>query len=295
MSDIAISVHYDDCPGSTATPLEFELEGEPILFGVWEAAVRLRGRTLRSAGPWTETCVYEENQCHYLELDMPLERDYRLQRCFLLDHDDRILILGDTVLRDGEGRLRGDVPELDYESTLPFSPQLKALSPNGATEWDFYRTEHRGSKRAPARRRAPSLRVLPLALPEWRESADDGPVRGRLGIRNVDDHGALVLQQNTVGRSMFAPLFFDLDADRIKKQYTWRHLTVGEDMQRVPEDRAAGFRVQLGREQYLLYHSMTPPANRTVLGHNLIDDLCFARFDPETGVEALVEVQQEFE
>jgi hypothetical protein len=107
----------------------------------------------------------------------------------------------------------------------------------------------------------------------------------------TESEGTLILRQETTGRTLFAPLFFDLDVDRLGKRYTWRQLTVGENLQRVPDDKAVGYRIQLGQQQFLLYRSLTPQANRTVLGHNLIDDFCFARFVPETGVEPLIAVE----
>jgi hypothetical protein len=64
-------------------------------------------------------------------------------------------------------------------------------------------------------------------------------------------------------------------------------------MNKIQEDQAVGYRVQVNKEQFLLYRSMTPLANRTVLGHNLIDDFCFARFFPETGVEPLIVIDSE--
>jgi hypothetical protein len=82
-----------------------------------------------------------------------------------------------------------------------------------------------------------------------------------------------------------------LDTERLGKRYTWRQLTVGENLQKVRDDQAVGYRIQLGQEQFLLYRSLTSQANRTVLGHNLIDDFCFARFAPATGVEPLIAVE----
>ena len=282
MSDISISVHYDNAE-STAVQLEVELHGEPILFGQWDAVIRYRERTLSLDGPWTDLCTYHENGCDYLEIDAPLTQDYRLQRFFLLDHKDRLLVLGDTVLRDEESpkrsRSRKATTGLSYESTLFHSGRLRSENMSDSPGLVFAQGKT-----------APFFRVLPLALPERKTDDIVGMVQGDLRTK----HSSLVLHQQSSGRSMFAPLFFDLDPGRCKKQPFWRSLTVGENLKRVPDDQAVGYRIQLGDEQYLLYHSMTPPANRTVLGHNLTDDLCFARFTPKNGVETLVEVQQEF-
>ena len=284
MQDISISVNFD-CRATDAVQLEVDVDGEPILFGVWDLGARWRGRTLKPQGPWSSCCEYDENGCDYLELDLPLNHGYRLQRFFLLDHDDRLLVLGDTLLWDGDTQQRRMAEDnLVYESTLLYSPKLEPRETTpGATELTFY----------PPRplRAAPVFRVLPVALPEWKDAESTGKVFGEL----FTEHSTLLYRLQSSGVSLFAPLVFDLDPDRLKKPYTWRHLTVGENMEKVSEDLAAGYRFQLGKRQFLLYHSMTEAANRTVMGHNLIDDLCFARFDPDTGIEPLVEVQQDFE
>lgn len=286
MSDFSISVNYDFEPVG-AVQLDFEIEGEPILFGLWDAEVRFRASALKPLGPWTECCVHEENGCDYLELDMPLEKGFRLQRCFLLDNVDRVLLLADTVLwydePDTGKRRRLGEEELSYRSSIHHSAKGTPVPLPESTELLF--------RLGGARRGRPLFQVFPLALPEWKSSRQVGSIQGTL----ESEDSTLLLHQRTGARSMYAPLFFDLDPKRLKKQYTWRHLTIGENMERVPDDKAVGYRVALGRDQFLLYRSLTHPANRTVLGHNLIDDFCFARFAPETGVDALVQVQQEFE
>ncbi|MDR2756010.1 MAG: hypothetical protein LBC20_09910 [Planctomycetaceae bacterium] len=277
--NLSISVHFDQ--ETDAVQLEVDLYGEPILFGLWEFALRRRGKPFRAVDFWTETCVHQEKGCEYLELDLLLSGDYRLQRFFLLDNTDQLLILGDTLLWDGDKtkqRLSEQNDHLTYESTLFYSPKLRPKTFADSTEIFFQPDKSKSP---------PIFRVFPLALPEWKKTNKNGIVTGTLGI----EHSTLVLRQQTSGISMFAPLFFDFDANRSGNQYTWRHLTVGENMQKVPDDQAVGYRVQINKEQFLLYRSMTPATNRTVLGHNLIDDFCFARFSPETGVETLIVIE----
>jgi hypothetical protein len=282
MKNISISVHFDS-QKDNAVQLEVEIQKEPVLFGLWNFDIWCRGKPLLPLESWTETCVHNDNGCEYLELDLLLSNDYRLQRFFLLDNKNRLLVLGDTVLWDGDvpkRRLAERDDHLEYLSTLFYSPKLRPKTLAHSTEITFQPNHAKSS---------PLFRVFPLALPEWKNAEETGLITGSLSL----EHSTLKLHQRSSGLSMFAPLFFDLDAQRICKPYTWRHLTIGEDLQKVSEDKAVGYRVQMGKEQFLLYHSMTPLANRTVLGHNLIDDLCFARFDPKTGVDVLVAVQQE--
>jgi hypothetical protein len=282
IKNLSISVHFDS-QETDAVQLEVDLRGEPVLFGLWKFSLQRRGKPLRAVDMWTETCVHYEKGCEYLELDLPLSDNYRLQRFFLLNNADRLLILGDTLLWDGNN-IKRRLPErndhLTYESTLFYSPKLRPKTFTDSTEIFFQ----------PDKSKSPPLfRVFPLALPEWKETAKTGIVTGTLGI----EHSTLVLRQQSSGISMFAPLFFDFDANRSGGQYTWRHLTVGENMKKVPDDQAVGYRVQVDKKQFLLYRSMTPSTNRTLLGHNLIDDFCFARFFPETGIETLIIVNNE--
>ena len=69
---------------------------------------------------------------------------------------------------------------------------------------------------------------------------------------------------------MLAPLLLDYYPKRMRKQLTWRQLTV------------AG--------QLLIYRSLAAQQNRTVLGHNLTSEFLVARFD-DGEVEPLVEIE----
>jgi hypothetical protein len=255
--------------------LEMTAQNMPILAGRWTFDIRVNKKPLQPAGKWTKICEHTERGCDYLEIDLPLSGNYRLQRSLLVDHKDKVLLFSDTVLVDEEQSANAI---LSYRTEFHVSPKLSAKTSSTATEITFRPTN---------RTTASAFRALPLALPEWQAAKPAGLVSGTLTTKER----ALVLQQESTGQSMFAPLFLDLDTNRLGKRYTWRQLSVGENLQRVQEDRAVGYRIQLGQEQFLLYRSLTPPANRTVLGHNLFDDFCFARFDPETGVDPLIAVE----
>src|SRR6185312_15422028 len=68
--------------------------------------------------------------------------------------------------------------------------------------------------------------ALPVALSEWR--AD--PRGGTLDARG----GRLVQTQETRGRALCCPIVIDLDRKRSKYPRTWRQLTVGENLEIVP-------------------------------------------------------------
>ena len=279
MKQLSASIDFTS-QSDRAVLLEVALRGKPILTGRWTFDVRLGKKMLLPDSKWTKVCEHTEQGCDYIEIELHLTGDYRLQRSLLVNRKDNVLLLTDTVLAE-EGKNTKSI--LSYHTDCCVSPNLRAKTSAKATEILF---------RPAGRFGAPVFRVLPLALPEWKMNPT-GLVSGTLS----ETEGVLTLRQETTGRSLFAPLFFDLDIERLSKpgrlskQYTWRQLTVGENMKRVPEDRAVGYRIQLGQRQFLLYRSLTPRASRTVLGHNLIDDFCFARFGSETGVEPLIAVE----
>ena len=59
----------------------------------------------------------------------------------------------------------------------------------------------------------------------------------------------------------------------------------------VPPEDAVGYRVQVGKQQWLLYRSLSDPAIRTVLGQNLMHDLYVARLYGEDKVDSLIEIE----
>ncbi len=277
MPDISLSVDFDSAQFALAQ------NGKPFVCGLQDVGVRCRGKELRPLETWSKSCEYHENGCDYYEFDAPLTQDYRIQRFFLLHNTDRLFLLGDTLLWDGEKMPKPNRLPLEYEAKLVLAPKLSPAKNSKTPALELLNSAGRTLGRA-----------LPLALPEL---AGEWKIVRSEKLQSHSQYALKYCLQSS-GISLFAPLVFDLDPARCKKPCLWRQLTVGENREKIPPDKAAGihFRLdmrQLVMEQYLLYRSMTPPANRTVLGHNLIDDFCFARFSPASGVEALVEVQQE--
>ena len=126
------------------------------------------------------------------------------------------------------------------------------------------------------------LVALPLGLPEWRV--------GRAGSLEHSPDG-LTLVQESAGRRLYAPLWLDCDADRIGKPLTWRQLTVADTRVNLPSWQAAGFRVQAGQEQWLLYRSLDAPRNRTLLGCNVSCEFLVGRIRPCGSVKRVLEIQ----
>jgi hypothetical protein len=125
--------------------------------------------------------------------------------------------------------------------------------------------------------------VLPLALPEWR-------VERHGGVLDASQRG-LELRCQATGRGLCCPLFVDLDTRRMTRRRTWRQLTVATALQVTPPDVAVGYRVQCGRDQWLIYRSLATPANRSVLGQNLSSDFLASRFLRTGEIVEIVEIE----
>ncbi len=246
---------------------------------------------------WNVVCEEIETAYDYLELECALSHHLRLQRHFLLMHDEELLLVADAVLpEDVDSHRSTHAGMIEYELSFPLGNTVHSdCGKHGKRETELLLI---GPPVPYGTKEVPLARILPLALPEWKsveivdsQNRATGRVGGTLDVEN----GCLVHRLWAKGSGLFAPLVFDLSPARMKQPYTWRQLTVGENLQGVPRDLAAGFRLQFGKNHYLLYRSMTSTANRSVLGHNLVSDLLFARFTPAGQVEPILEVVKEEE
>jgi hypothetical protein len=249
--------------GDRQVRMELRCGGEMLWSGAWQLELRRNGRSARPLSPWEEATRVCDKEADYLELSGEWSRGLRVERQILLARKDRFLFLADAVLARQSSTL-------NYRACLPLA---SAVHFQGADE------SREGFLAARGRRAI----VLPLALSEWRAEA-------RSGSLEQTDHG-LELVQSARGRAMFAPLFFDLEPARFGRPLTWRRLTVAENLQAVADDVAAGFRVQVGPRQWLVYRSLAAKANRTLLGHNLATETLVARFQRDGEVDPLLEIE----
>jgi len=261
--------------GGTVVRLELACRGRVLLSGPWEVAV-VRDqpsagacRPAPSISPWQATCRHSDENVDYLELQMELAGGLRLERHLVMARKDRFLLLADAVLGMRPGTLR-------YRGLMPLGPEI-AFRGAGSTREGFLigatASRPRGKRLAT---------VLPLALPEWRCD------------RHVGDFfcspEGMELCQVIQGRRLFAPLWLDLDPGRAGRRRTWRQLTVAESLAAQAADVAVGYRVALGRGQWLVYRSLARTRNRSVLGHNLATETLVARFRRDGEVESIIEI-----
>lgn len=287
--------------GAQQVQIELCSGRDVLLSGEWTAEVTLDGRRLEPVGTWEESCWLTNRWVDYVELQLPLSENVVLQRHIVLPREDGFLMLADSIVghawraprrgddeRSNGCRIAGngtgaaaskgesqDAPAhaIAYRGGIPLGPGVE-FAPQAETREAILRgTRDRAL-------------ILPLALPEWRSDHRVGTL--------ACSAGALELRQSNPGTSLVAPLWLDLNPRRFRGQRTWRQLTVAEDRQIQPADRAVGYRVQVGEEQWIAYRSLTPRGNRTLLSHNLSTEFLVARFEvhESTGsVDPLVEIE----
>lgn len=258
--------------------LELCSGGKLLLSGVWEFSVAAQGETLAAEHSneepgWRHVCWHSDADCDYLELEFPLVRGWRLQRQTLLSRKDRALLLADALLGPAGTEVDPNAPppRLRYQGRLPLASGA-AFAPAA---------ESREGQIALGKQ--PAALVLPLALPEWRTILAGGEL--------VQAGNQLEYSLETGGRNLYAPLWLDLDPARARKERTWRRLTVGEQLVPQPRDVAAGFRVQVHKQQWLVYRSLGGWGNRTLLGKNFSTDFACCRFLPSGETEDILEIE----
>lgn len=264
--------------GETATTIRLLEKGVAVLNGPWTIHLSFDDSLIDGRGNWKNVCRFADRDAHHREYERRLAGGMRHQRQVTICPRDGVALLADTVLARRRGRWQ-------IEIAVEFSPNVR-LAPMMETCELRFAVEHlRGL-------------LIPLAFPEWRQ---DRRVEGSITISEQRVTFAL----NVVGQAVFFPLFFAFWArDTVHgtpqndgqftsefPPYTWRHLTVSECLNRVANDQAVGFRVQIGDRQWVLYRSLTPPANRAVLGKNLISESLLGRFKPDGTISPLVEVE----
>ena len=235
----------------------------PLLGGQTMPEIRLGGQLLEPVSDFEAVCDEQNDDLDFLELEIELSRGVQLQRQFILSRNDDFLIVADAVLAT-------EVGGLDYRCKWPLAPGVSGMQETETRE--LYLTAGK----------IQSL-VLPLALPEWKVARHNGQL-------DFDDDG-LELRQNSSGRALYAPLVFDLSPKRSKRPRTWRPLTVAEQLKIVPSDVASAFRIQLDKQQWILYRSLAEQGNRTFMGENFNGELFLGSFDTNGQVKPLLQIE----
>jgi hypothetical protein len=274
--------------------LEVRASSTALLAGTWSVQAAAAGSPLIAAGPWEESCWETDEDCDFLEIELPLSGGWRLERQMLLARRDRFLLLADALLAppahsssNTSHGANGSSPsapatqppvqppaqpsELHYASSLALASRA-AFRPAAETREGWLESNNRRM-----------ATVIPVALPEWRAEFCHGQLAA--------DGGQLNLEHRSLGRNLYAPLWIDLDPTRLRRPLTWRRITVGENLAAVTRDAAAAYRIQAGTSHWLFYRSLTKPANRSYLGHNTHYEFVCQRFLATGDTEPIIEIE----
>jgi hypothetical protein len=246
--------------------LRIDLECHERLFlsGSWKFEAKCDGQRLEIDGQWDKQCWFNNKACVYLELSVPLSQGLRLERQILVGRIEPVVYLSDVLLTESDVQRR-----LQFVSHFPIAGDATYI-PEAET---FDGILASGTSQAA---------VLPLSLSEW-----------RVGSRNVGfaaEDAALSLRQEVVGSALCSAVFLDFKKKRVKKQRTWRQLTVAESLEIQPRDVAVGYRIQSGKEQWLAYRSLAPARNRTVIGQNFSSEFYMGEFLTSGKVNKYLEI-----
>ncbi|MCR5163112.1 MAG: hypothetical protein K6C40_03745 [Thermoguttaceae bacterium] len=257
----------------TFPKLEILSRKVPLISGEWSFRGTWKGKPLTPQSDWREIFWHETEEADYVELELELSEGFTLQRHVLLAKEEHFLLLGDALSGDdfqGEKIRNG---ELLWQTALPIFPASKVYATEDSLE--LFAGNSNG----------PCAVFLPLALPEWREKLTRG---NDFRVEN----GSICADYQTEKSALYAPIFIDLDPQRMGAALTWRQLKVGEKLQNVPPHRAAGFRVQIDDAQWLFFRSLAECCNRSVLGHNPNSETYFGIFKPDGNTEAILDVEK---
>lgn len=243
-----------------------------IFSGEWEFSGSWNGRKLEAVSEWRGVLWHSVEQGDYLELELDLTEGFTLQRQVFLARNEHFLVLGEALSGDGFRGKKIRNGELKWHSTLPISGGIKTRETEEALETLL------------SCRNGVAGMVLPLALPEWRKQLENGAY---FGVRE----NRLVAKYYVTESALYAPIFVDLEPQRMKSALTWRRLSVGEKLQNVSPAVASAFRVQIDDQQWILYRSLAECCNRSALGLNLNSESYIGIFKPNGNFTAVLDIE----
>lgn len=243
-------------------------KGQQILAGDWTSHVEVDGQQQLQLDEWQELCWFSDDDVDYLELEAQFGKSVKLQRQIALFREERLLLLADTLLGDSES-------DLLLRSNITLPGDASFASPKKSTE---------GFIETPASK---SL-ALPLYLPEWRRQLS--LAENTSDFTQQDD--CIVATSVAKAKRLYMPVLISLCSSHAQRAFTWRHLTVVDELRIVSHDEARAFRVQIGTDQWFLYRNLDEPIRRTALGMHTLDDFYAARFDAEDGdFDTIIQVE----
>ena len=245
-------------------------DGQRIMSGDWDVEIFQNQKPLQTDVSWQEVCWFTDDDVDYLELECEVENVCKIQRQVMLMRDEGVVYFADALIAQAPD-------QWSVKSTWTLSNDIELRSEPKTTEGKLVRAGNENQSTA---------LLLPVAMPEWRRS----PNHSRMECTGQ----TLSLQCDTTAKNLYNPLVMSLRGIESTPAYTWRQLTIAEELQNQPRHIAEAYRVQVNRDQWVFYRSLTPCARRTVMGLHLNTEFYAGRFSREDGLfEPVVEVNPE--
>ena len=254
--------------------------GQRIFSGEWDVALEYRGKPVNIDVAWNEVCWFSDDDVDYLELECDLEGTCTVYRQLMLMREEGMVYMADSVLGNPEDSKSDwkSISTWTLDASVSFHPQAK--SNEGRIERIFHDDQNDEDRTQPV------ALLLPLSLPEWRRGATQGSLHG--------SQGKVVLEARTTRTRLLSAMLVAVGQKSRNPIYTWRPLSVAQNLQKVSDDIAQGCRVQIGNDQWVFYRSLAPCSRRTLMGLHLSMEFYAGRFLSDDGTyEPLVEVSPE--
>lgn len=245
-------------------------DGQRIMSGDWDVEIVRNQTPIQTDVSWQEVCWFTDDDVDYLELECEVENVCKIQRQVMLMREEGVVYFADALIAQAS-------EQWSIKSTWTMPDDIALRSEPKTTEGKLVRVGIED--------KTVSL-LLPIAMPEWRRS----PSHSRMEWSG----SMLSLQCDASAKNLYNPLVMSLRGIESAPAYTWRQLTIAEELLNQPREIAEAYRVQVNRDQWVFYRSLTPCARRTVMGLHLNTEFYAGRFSRDDGLfEPIVEVNPE--
>ncbi len=233
--------------------------------GDWKIHLSVNGNAIQWADEWSCACWYSDEEVSFVELQQEVKQVKVLRQVTLL-RQENMLLIADAISTE-------EVCRLDYNLTLPL-----------ADDWHYEADSW--TREAALQHNDLRVRAFPISSPQPRVENGDG----KLNVAGNE----FQIHQSSNASGMFVATLFDWSKSRAKKPVDWSRITVAENSEAVSPGHAAGYRIRIGKTQWMLYHSLKQPLfPRSVLGYHTGQETIFAKFEPDGEITNIVEVEAE--
>ena len=243
--------------------LDVVVNDTPLFRGSWKHQLTLNGDPVSHEKSWSCSCWFCDEEVNFIELIQEVSSTIKIIRQVILLREEHQLILNHAVHTQA-------VDDINYQISLPLA---------GAWNWE----EDTATREAAFQSFDQRVRVIPISSPQSRIAKSTGRVSA--------NDSTFTVEQSGTGR-LFVSTVFDWSPKRTERPADWSPLTVAQNGNIETPDQAMGLRYRIGRDQWLLYHSLTvADVPRTVLGMHTAYETVLARFTSKGEIEPVVEVE----